>query len=456
MSRSPTLYIAEILAWADAHHARTGKWPIKSSGRIQDAPRVETWAAIDASLVQGCRGLRPKGSLARLLEKHRGVRNKKHLPTPTPTQIIIWAKKHRQRNGKWPTANSGPIHGTNGETWSGVDAALQTGIRGCMGGSSLAKLLESKLGVKNRMNLPPLSEAKIVAWADLHHQKTGDWPTINSGLVYGSRGETWCAIAIALAHGHRGLPGGSSLAKLLRTRRRVVRYKRGRQLSTEIVLNWAKSHFQRTGRLPSAASGPVFGIPGETWGALQAALLNGYRGLPKGTTLAKFLAPLKREIARSGARNSAKLLPLTEARILAWADLHYQRTGDWPKVLSGAVVGSGGESWSAIQSALCVGLRGLPGGSSLAKLLATHREVTAHRRGRQLSVATILEWAEAHYRRTGDFPHSNSGSVHGNPGQTWGALQMSLLKGYRGLPSGTSLAKVLAPLKEKMAKAGRR
>lgn len=299
MSRSPILYIAEILAWADAHHARTGKWPIKSSGRIQDAPRVETWAAIDAALVQGGRGLRPKGSLARLLEKHRGVRNKKHLPKLTPAQIVGWAKKYHQRTGNWPTANSGPVAGTKGETWSGVDAALSMGRRGFFGGDSLAKLLESALGVRNRLNLLPLSEAKVLAWADLHHKKTGDWPTAKSGRVYGSRGETWSAIHMALAHGLRGLTRRNSLAKLLAVHRGVTKYERGRQLSAETIVNWARSHFRRTGKLPSAASGPVYGVPNETWGALQAALMFGYRGLPKGKTLSKLLVPLKEKLAKA-------------------------------------------------------------------------------------------------------------------------------------------------------------
>ena len=53
MPHRPILYIGEILAWADAHHERTGKWPNKSSGRILDSPRVETWSAINAALLHG-------------------------------------------------------------------------------------------------------------------------------------------------------------------------------------------------------------------------------------------------------------------------------------------------------------------------------------------------------------------------------------------------------------------
>jgi hypothetical protein len=68
--RRPPLTVEQILAWADAHHARTGKWPTIRSGPIADAP-VETWKAIDHALVRGHRGLPGSDSLARLLNRHR-------------------------------------------------------------------------------------------------------------------------------------------------------------------------------------------------------------------------------------------------------------------------------------------------------------------------------------------------------------------------------------------------
>ena len=301
MSR-PILHIAEILAWADAHHARTGKWPSVKSGRVQDAPRTETWGAVDMCLRLGFRGLRRGNSLARLLEKHRAVRNIGRLPKLTRAQILRWARMHRERTGRWPIADSGSVAGTNGETWSGINAALDRGLRGWPGGSSLARLLECSLGVRNSANLPPLSEAKILAWADLHFRKTGDWPNRSSGLVYGSRGETWKVIDKALERGFRSLAGGSSLAKLLACHRGVRKHAHGRRLSVATLLEWAKSHYRRTGEFPKSRSGPVYGKPGETWGSLQIALLKGYRGLPKGTTLSKLLAPLKEKMAKAGRR----------------------------------------------------------------------------------------------------------------------------------------------------------
>jgi hypothetical protein len=60
---------AQILTWADAHHARTGKWPNLRSGRVADAPD-ETWSAIDAALRRGHRGLPEGSSLSWLLAHH--------------------------------------------------------------------------------------------------------------------------------------------------------------------------------------------------------------------------------------------------------------------------------------------------------------------------------------------------------------------------------------------------
>jgi hypothetical protein len=69
---------------------------------------------------------------------------------------------------------------------------------------------------------PPLTVEQILAWADAHHARTGRWPTAASGPVEGAPGEVWAYINTSLARGHRGLPWGSSLSRLL------ARHVRGR------------------------------------------------------------------------------------------------------------------------------------------------------------------------------------------------------------------------------------
>ena len=61
--------------------------------------------------------------------------------------------------------------------------------------------------------------------------------------------------------------------------------------------------------------------------------------------------------------------PLTEEQVLAWADAHFARTGQWPGAGTGAVGGVPEQSWAAIDEALRRGFRGLPGGDTLARLL---------------------------------------------------------------------------------------
>ena len=60
----PPLTIEQILAWADEHHERTGKWPNVTSGEVKGTE--ETWTAVDQSLANGSRGLPGKSSLAKL------------------------------------------------------------------------------------------------------------------------------------------------------------------------------------------------------------------------------------------------------------------------------------------------------------------------------------------------------------------------------------------------------
>ena len=133
----------------------------------------------------------------------------------TIPRILAWANAHHRRTGKSPNQQAGPIDAAPGETWLAVDSALRKGRRGLVGGSSLARLLAKKRGVENRLALPPLTVERILAWANAHHARTGRWPTSGDGPVEGMPGEAWGKINAALKQGHRSLPDGSSLARLL-------------------------------------------------------------------------------------------------------------------------------------------------------------------------------------------------------------------------------------------------
>ena len=212
------LTVSQVLAWADHEFQKTGHWPSCTGERVL-ADRTETWRNIDVALRLGFRGL-PKGSsLARLLSEHRGVRNHRRLPRLTVARILTWADHEFQKTGHWPRCTDQEVLADATENWQRIDSALRHGCRGLTAGSSLPQLLASHRGARNHRALPPLTETQIVAWAEAHFRRTGEWPKYQSaGAVAEAPGQTWQAINSALQQGLRGLPGGDTLAKLLARR----------------------------------------------------------------------------------------------------------------------------------------------------------------------------------------------------------------------------------------------
>src|SRR5215467_10430563 len=127
--RRPQLSISQILAYADAFHLRTGRWPNRDSGRIVGS-LGESWRAINVALSHGHRGLQGGSSLALLLYQWRGVRHRGRLARLSIRQVLAWADAHFQRTGTWPNHNTGAIVEARGETWLAVAKALIAGNRG--------------------------------------------------------------------------------------------------------------------------------------------------------------------------------------------------------------------------------------------------------------------------------------------------------------------------------------
>jgi hypothetical protein len=116
--------------------------------------------------------------------------------------------------------------------------------------------------------------------------------------------------------------------------------------------------------------------------------------LHRGSSLARLLETL-------GVRNRLNLLRLTKRQILAWAEAHRQLTGAWPSNQSGPIPESPPDTWVMIDHALRDGLRGLSPGSSVAKLLAEKGKKRNRADLPRLTKRLILQWATAHYQRTG-------------------------------------------------------
>ena len=62
---------------------------------------------------------------------------------------------------------------------------------------------------------PPVNRRTNPRLGRRHHAAHGRWPTYRCGLIPGTHGEKWHNINASLISGHRGLPGGLTLRKLL-------------------------------------------------------------------------------------------------------------------------------------------------------------------------------------------------------------------------------------------------
>ena len=108
-ARQSPFTIAEILKWADAHLARTGKWPISRSGPIYDQPG-RTWEAVNSALTKGGCGLPGGDSLARVLSRRRGVNyTRRSWPELTRQKILDWSDYHYQCTGQWIATQAAPL-----------------------------------------------------------------------------------------------------------------------------------------------------------------------------------------------------------------------------------------------------------------------------------------------------------------------------------------------------------
>jgi hypothetical protein len=376
LGKRPPLMIAEVLNWVDAHHAATGRWPNSQSGLIHASPFGGTWKALDGALRRGARGLPGGQSLARLLEEHRGVTRR--------------------------LSDAGALRAAEASRW------FREERNGCRA---------------------TLSVELILTWADAYRAANGRWPTCKSGLIAGVMGESWSTVNTALRKGHRGLPGPTSLARLL-AEHRGRRPQEGRpDMMVEDVLRAADAYHAQHGHWPrERTGGPIPGWPGVSWATIHDRLQNGRRGLPGPTTLIRFLLEHRGPAARNAPPD------LSVEQILAWADAHHQAHGRWPRTQSGKVAGTETETWFNIDLALARGYRGLPGGTTLCHLLAEHRGVHNQAAARDLSVEQILAWADAHHAATGSWPTDTSGPVAGTDGERWSAIDLVLRQGRRGLP----------------------
>jgi len=297
---------------------------------------------------------------------------------------------------------------------------------------------------------PSWTIEQILVLADAFKEKHDKWPNKSSGRINEAAPDTWNGIDIALQRGNRDLPGGTSLARLLSEYREVRTRVTVPPLNLEKILEWAEDHYARTQTWPTSYSGPVDAAPGETWREIDKSLRRGYRSIGTKTSLSLLL------FERRTVPHILHMTPLTEELILLWADAYKAQSGKWPTRDSGAISGTESEYWSRIDSSLIQGNRSLPGGSSLARLLAQHRDVRNRKALPRFEVEKLLLWADRHYERHGRWPTCWSGPIDDVPNETWNAVDSAFKAGGRGLAEAgyRSLAHLLDECRGKLKHRG--
>ncbi len=299
--KPPPFSKQQVLDWIIKYKEKNDKYPTQTDGIIEFAEgeyEGETWSSVDSALRKERRGFSGGSSLATLVTEEFNIKNHMKLPNLTTTLIIEWATQYFSIHDKKPTRYSGIIEFVSKEyegiTWAIVNKALEHGVRGFPGGSSLAKLIQKKLNIKNHMDLPKLTEEMIVKWISQYIEKHKEKPTKDRGIIeFASgtyKGITWGAVISALTKGGRGLPKGSSLATLIQGKLNIKNHMNLPKLTEEIIIEWAKLHLNKYKKKPSQNSGEIEFASEDykpiTWLAINTALDKGGRGLPGGSSLA--------------------------------------------------------------------------------------------------------------------------------------------------------------------------
>jgi len=305
-----------------------------------------TAGALNANLVKGFRGL-PGGSSIPKLNQEISIEqnldytnhlNKEDLDTELIKSILL---TYRLEAGDWLACTK---HGSDGEIGGyqveygaskekirvgTLNTNLMNGGRGLPGGSSIAQLNQevsdtNNLDYVNHLELEKLNISQIKDSLLAHRVETGEWLKSSDKtddnesyvLEYGTyAGEiNVCALEHALFDGLRGLPGGSSIARLNKEVSDTndldyVNSTDKEKFNMKQVRNSLLAHARETGELLSVCKQGDDGECGSyvlaygelagkiSVGQLDSALYKGNRGLPGGSSIAKINNELKEEIA---------------------------------------------------------------------------------------------------------------------------------------------------------------
>ena len=302
---------------------------------------------------------------------------------------------------------SGPtVQAAPDQTWGAIDQALRQGRRGLPGGSSLGRLLVQHRGPEARWQPPRLTVELILAWADQHFARTGDWPTENSGAIPETPGDTWSKIELCFARRAAGCrkrtrwaPSGRPSGEAASRRSTALDHRQiapgpmpitpppadGPQSTPApssmcrddldehplCALSWESGSARRHDALPGARrpqataqtptdarADPDLGRgPSEGHRRLARRRVRSDRRGPRRDLVQHQQVPAPRasrtrrrtSLVRALGRRSNPVIrrthtKLTVTQILAWADAHHAATGKWPSQYSGLIPEAPGDA----------------------------------------------------------------------------------------------------------------
>jgi hypothetical protein len=336
--------------------------------------------SIDINLIKSTH---PLDGLLRYTSEAFGINNFEMLkeaircayPNLTKEIIINWVRSYIDKHKRKPYKSDGIVEFAEGEfkgiIWNSINSALNRGNRGLPGNSSLSDLIEENFDIKNPKNAPQLSENSICdliqTFIDLYERK----PQSTDENVPGIEGLSWANIDRRLREGSYGLPGGSSLAQLIRERFSIRDQVIVPTIPLEMIHSWVESYLAEYREKPTAKSGKIKYASGEfqglSWHSVNQAIKTGKTSLPKGSTLADYIA------ATFGIKNPKKAVAITKSLVLKWVDQFMQKHERKPTVNDGIIEFAGadfpGLTWRLLNNYLSKGGRSLQGGSSLSKLI---------------------------------------------------------------------------------------
>ena len=437
------LAIAKILRLADAWYEKYETWPKKSSGNVLSLENL-TWSKIDKQLQRT-----DWGSFANLLFLKRDVRHHLKQDKLTIHQIIEWAKDHFGKTKEWPTYKSGNVLAEPSENWSAIRSNLVAGGRGLPKGLSVEKVLFDELGVVGVRAGKKLTEQRVLTFALMHYEETGSYPTESSDWILDGK-DSWPTISFALNQGLRGLPGGSSLAKLLQAHNLKANPHERDYPSKDEIVDAAEIYqaLAIDNKLPTKESGSFLNPKylDLSWGAINSAITRGAIEDVQAKTLADLW------VLEFDYRNVNDLGKLTECQILQWCDIYQSQHPDelLPSNQSESIPEMGTETFMGIDTAIRENRRGLQGLVSLDNLLFKKRGKRSNRNLPLITLKQIESWMVAWHGQNQKWPSSTDGEIPDSGSEKWSNINAVLHRGGRGLPK-TSLAKLKAALIKKVS-----